>query len=121
MSAVGAGLRTEDSPDLARRVLALALVLLAIVVVAALLFRGDGGYTVTTADCAAGTIVAVGSVDSNEGAAATSNSVTLTCAVTAVTLGDMGTNAPSSRAPLAAIALVGVSLVAGLLWRRRRS
>ena len=41
MSAVGAGLRTEDSPDLKKRALVLALVLLAIVTVAILLFTGD--------------------------------------------------------------------------------
>ena len=57
MSAVGAGLRTEDSPDTGRRVLALALVLLAIVVVAVLLFRGDGGYTVTAEFVNAGQLV----------------------------------------------------------------
>ena len=57
MSAVGAGLRTEDSPDLAKRALALALVLLAIVAVAVLLFRGDGGYTVTAEFINAGQLV----------------------------------------------------------------
>jgi phospholipid/cholesterol/gamma-HCH transport system substrate-binding protein len=57
MSAVGAGLRTEDSPDLGRRVFALVLVLLAIVVVAVLLFRGDGGYTVTAEFVNAGQLV----------------------------------------------------------------
>ena len=57
MSAVGAGLRTEDSPDTGRRVLALALVLLAIVAVAVLLFRGDGGYTVTAEFVNAGQVV----------------------------------------------------------------
>src|SRR4029079_15246353 len=57
MSAVGAGLRTEESPDLRRRVLALVLVLLAIVVVAVLLFRGDGGYTVTAEFINAGQLV----------------------------------------------------------------
>src|SRR3954469_21739580 len=57
MSAVGAGLRTEDSPDSRRRVLALALVLLAIIAVAVLLFRGDGGYTVTAEFINAGQIV----------------------------------------------------------------
>jgi phospholipid/cholesterol/gamma-HCH transport system substrate-binding protein len=57
MSAVGAGLRTEDSPDLRRRALAAALVLLAIVVVAVLLFRGDGGYTVTAEFINAGQLV----------------------------------------------------------------
>jgi phospholipid/cholesterol/gamma-HCH transport system substrate-binding protein len=57
MSAVGAGLRTEDSPGLGRRVLALALVLLAVVAVAVLLFRGDGGYTVTAEFINAGQLV----------------------------------------------------------------
>jgi phospholipid/cholesterol/gamma-HCH transport system substrate-binding protein len=57
MSAVGAGLRTEDSPDLRRRALAVALVLLAVVVVAVLLFRGDGGYTVTAEFINAGQLV----------------------------------------------------------------
>jgi phospholipid/cholesterol/gamma-HCH transport system substrate-binding protein len=57
MSAVGAGLRTEESPDLKRRVLALVLVLLAVVVVAVLLFRGDGGYTVTAEFINAGQLV----------------------------------------------------------------
>jgi phospholipid/cholesterol/gamma-HCH transport system substrate-binding protein len=57
MSAVGAGLRTEDSPDLKRRVFALALVLLAIIAVAFLIFRGDGGYTVTAEFINAGQIV----------------------------------------------------------------
>src|SRR5919206_1072857 len=57
MSAVGAGLRTEEGPDLRRRALALALVLLAIVAVAVLLFRGDGGYTVTAEFINAGQLV----------------------------------------------------------------
>jgi phospholipid/cholesterol/gamma-HCH transport system substrate-binding protein len=57
MSAVGAGLRTEEGPDLKKRVLALVLVLLAIVVVAVLLFRGDGGYTVTAEFVNAGQLV----------------------------------------------------------------
>jgi phospholipid/cholesterol/gamma-HCH transport system substrate-binding protein len=57
MSAVGAGLRTEDSPDLRKRVLAGALVLLAIVVVAVLLFTGDGGYRVTAEFVNAGQLV----------------------------------------------------------------
>jgi phospholipid/cholesterol/gamma-HCH transport system substrate-binding protein len=58
MSAVGAGLRTkEDSPDLRRRALAVALVLLAVVAVAVLLFRGDGGYTVTAEFINAGQLV----------------------------------------------------------------
>jgi phospholipid/cholesterol/gamma-HCH transport system substrate-binding protein len=57
MSAVGAGLRTEDSPGLAKRAVALALVLLAIVVVAFLLLRGDGGYTVTAEFINAGQLV----------------------------------------------------------------
>jgi phospholipid/cholesterol/gamma-HCH transport system substrate-binding protein len=57
MSAVGAGLRKEDSPDLKRRGLVFALVLLAIVAVAVLLFRGDGGYTVTAEFINAGQLV----------------------------------------------------------------
>src|SRR5215218_8930519 len=57
MSAVGAGLRTEDSPDLGKRALVLALVLLAIVAVAVLLFTGDGGYTVTAEFVNAGQLV----------------------------------------------------------------
>jgi phospholipid/cholesterol/gamma-HCH transport system substrate-binding protein len=57
MSAVGAGLRTEDSPDLRRRALAVAVVLLAVVAVAVLLFRGDGGYTVTAEFINAGQLV----------------------------------------------------------------
>jgi phospholipid/cholesterol/gamma-HCH transport system substrate-binding protein len=57
MSAVGAGLRTQDSPGTGRRVLALALILLAIVAVAVLLFRGDGGYTVTAEFINAGQLV----------------------------------------------------------------
>src|ERR687893_623308 len=57
MSAVGAGLRTEESPDLRKRALVLALVLLAIIAVAFLLFRGDGGYTVTAEFVNAGQLV----------------------------------------------------------------
>jgi phospholipid/cholesterol/gamma-HCH transport system substrate-binding protein len=57
MSAVGAGLRKEESPDLRKRALVLALVLLAIVAVAVLLFRGDGGYTVTAEFINAGQLV----------------------------------------------------------------
>jgi hypothetical protein len=57
MSAVGAGLRREDSPVLRRRGLVVALVLLAIVAVAVLLFRGDGGYTVTAEFINAGQLV----------------------------------------------------------------
>ena len=57
MSAVGAGLRTEDSPDTGRRALVLVLVLLAIVAVGVLLFRGDGGYTVTAEFINAGQLV----------------------------------------------------------------
>jgi phospholipid/cholesterol/gamma-HCH transport system substrate-binding protein len=57
MSAVGAGLRTEDSPDLRRRALVLALVLLSIVAVAVLLFTGDGGYRVTAEFVNAGQLV----------------------------------------------------------------
>src|SRR5215210_3656881 len=57
MSAVGAGLRTENSPDMKKRVFALVLVLLAIIAVAVLLFRGDGGYTVTAEFINAGQVV----------------------------------------------------------------
>jgi phospholipid/cholesterol/gamma-HCH transport system substrate-binding protein len=57
MSAVGAGLRTEDSPDLKRRLFAGALVLLAVIAVAILLFRGDGGYRVTAVFVNAGQLV----------------------------------------------------------------
>src|SRR5215211_1130447 len=57
MSAVGAGLRREHSPETGRRVLALALILLATVAVAVLLFRGNGGYTVTAEFINAGQLV----------------------------------------------------------------
>jgi phospholipid/cholesterol/gamma-HCH transport system substrate-binding protein len=57
MSAVGAGLRTEDSPDLRKRALVLVLVLLAIITVAILLFTGDGGYRVTAEFVNAGQLV----------------------------------------------------------------
>jgi phospholipid/cholesterol/gamma-HCH transport system substrate-binding protein len=57
MSAVGAGLRTEEGPDLRKRALAGALVLLAVIVVAVLLFRGDGGYRVTAEFVNAGQLV----------------------------------------------------------------
>jgi phospholipid/cholesterol/gamma-HCH transport system substrate-binding protein len=57
MSAVGAGLRTEESPDLKKRAIALALVLLAVIAVAVLLFRGDGGYSVTAEFVNAGQLV----------------------------------------------------------------
>ena len=57
MSAVGAGLRTEERPDSKKRVLVLVLVLLAIVAVAVLLFRGDGGYRVTAEFVNAGQLV----------------------------------------------------------------
>jgi phospholipid/cholesterol/gamma-HCH transport system substrate-binding protein len=57
MSAAGAGLRTEGGPDLKKRALAAALVLLAVVVVAILLFRGDGGYRVTAEFISAGQLV----------------------------------------------------------------
>src|ERR687897_913084 len=57
MSAVGAGLRTEEGPDSKRRALVLALVLLAIIAVAVLLFRGDGGYRVTAEFVNAGQLV----------------------------------------------------------------
>ena len=57
MSAAGAGLRAEGSPDLKKRALTVALVLLAVVVVAILLFRGDGGYRVTAEFVSAGQLV----------------------------------------------------------------
>jgi phospholipid/cholesterol/gamma-HCH transport system substrate-binding protein len=57
MSAVGAGLRKEGSADTARRVVAFAVVLLAIIAVGVLLFRGDGGYTVTAKFVNAGQLV----------------------------------------------------------------
>jgi phospholipid/cholesterol/gamma-HCH transport system substrate-binding protein len=57
MSAVGAGLRTEDSPDLKKRLFAGALVLLAVIAVAILLFKGDGGYRVTAEFVNAGQLV----------------------------------------------------------------
>jgi phospholipid/cholesterol/gamma-HCH transport system substrate-binding protein len=57
MSAAGAGLRAEGRPDLKKRALAAALVLLAVVVVAILLFRGDGGYRVTAEFVSAGQLV----------------------------------------------------------------
>jgi phospholipid/cholesterol/gamma-HCH transport system substrate-binding protein len=57
MSAAGAGLRTEGSPDLKKRALAAVLVLLAVIAVAILLFRGDGGYRVTAEFINAGQLV----------------------------------------------------------------
>jgi phospholipid/cholesterol/gamma-HCH transport system substrate-binding protein len=57
MSAAGAGLRAEGGPDLKKRALAAALVLLAVVIVAILLFRGDGGYRVTAEFVSAGQLV----------------------------------------------------------------
>jgi phospholipid/cholesterol/gamma-HCH transport system substrate-binding protein len=57
MSAAGAGLRTEESPDLKKRVLAAVLVLLAVLAVAYLLFLGDGGYRVTAEFANAGQVV----------------------------------------------------------------
>src|ERR687893_1841966 len=57
MSAAGAGLRTEEGPDLKKRALAAALVLLAVIAVAVLLFRGDGGYRVTAEFTNAGQLV----------------------------------------------------------------
>ena len=57
MSAAGAGLRTEGGPDLKKRALAAALVLLAVIAVAILLFRGDGGYSVTAEFVNAGQLV----------------------------------------------------------------
>jgi ABC-type transporter Mla subunit MlaD len=57
MSAAGAGLRAEGGPDLKKRALAAALVLLAVIAVAILLFRGDGGYRVTAEFVNAGQLV----------------------------------------------------------------
>src|ERR671916_964790 len=57
MSAAGAGLRTEEGPDLKKRALAAALVLLAVIAVAVLLFTGDGGYRVTAQFTNAGQLV----------------------------------------------------------------
>src|SRR5215218_9232711 len=57
MSAAGAGLRTEGGPDPKKRALAAALVLLAVVAVAIVLFRGDGGYRVTAEFVNAGQLV----------------------------------------------------------------
>ena len=57
MSAAGAGLRTEGGPDSKKRALAAILVLLAVVAVAILLFRGDGGYRVTAEFVNAGQLV----------------------------------------------------------------
>jgi len=57
MSAAGVGLRAEGSTDLKKRALAAGLVLLAIVAVAILLFRGDGGYRVTAEFVSAGQLV----------------------------------------------------------------
>jgi phospholipid/cholesterol/gamma-HCH transport system substrate-binding protein len=57
MSAAGAGLRTEGGPDLKKGALAAALVLLAAIAVAILLFRGDGGYRVTAEFLNAGQLV----------------------------------------------------------------
>lgn len=57
MSAAGAGLRTEGGPDLKKRALGAALVLLAVIAVAILLFRGDGGYRVTAEFTNAGQLV----------------------------------------------------------------
>ena len=57
MSAAGAGLRTEGGPDSQKRALAAALVLLAVIAVAVLLFRGDGGYRVTAEFVNAGQLV----------------------------------------------------------------
>jgi phospholipid/cholesterol/gamma-HCH transport system substrate-binding protein len=57
MSAAGVGLRAEGSPDLKKRALAAALVLLAAIAVAILLFRGGGGYRVTAEFVNAGQLV----------------------------------------------------------------
>src|SRR3954452_24471860 len=78
MSAVGAGLRTEDSPDLKRRVFALALVLLAIITVAVLLFRGDGGYTVTAEFINAGQLVKGNQVKAGGGSVGSVKSIDVT-------------------------------------------
>ena len=57
MSAAGAGLRTEGGPDPKKRAVAAVLVLLAVLAVAILLFRGDGGYRVTAEFVNAGQLV----------------------------------------------------------------
>jgi ABC-type transporter Mla subunit MlaD len=57
MSAAGAGLRAEGGPDAKKRGLAAVLVLLAVIAVAILLFRGDGGYRVTAEFVNAGQLV----------------------------------------------------------------
>jgi phospholipid/cholesterol/gamma-HCH transport system substrate-binding protein len=57
MSAAGAGLRTEGGPDPKKRALAAVVVLLAVIAVAILLFRGDGGYRVTAEFVNAGQLV----------------------------------------------------------------
>src|SRR5215210_4930968 len=57
MSAAGAGLRAEEGPDPKKRALEAILVLLAVVAVAVLLFRGDGGYSVTAEFVNAGQVV----------------------------------------------------------------
>jgi phospholipid/cholesterol/gamma-HCH transport system substrate-binding protein len=57
MSAAGAGLRTEGGPDPKKRALAAVLVLLAVIAVAIVLFRGDGGYRVTAEFVNAGQLV----------------------------------------------------------------
>src|SRR5215203_5302945 len=57
MSAAGAGLRAEGGPDPKKRALAAVLVLLAVIAVAIVLFRGDGGYRVTAEFVNAGQLV----------------------------------------------------------------
>jgi phospholipid/cholesterol/gamma-HCH transport system substrate-binding protein len=57
MSAAGAGLRAEGGPDPKKRALAAIVVLLAVIAVAILLFRGDGGYRVTAEFVNAGQLV----------------------------------------------------------------
>jgi phospholipid/cholesterol/gamma-HCH transport system substrate-binding protein len=56
-SAGGVGLRKDGNPSIARRGLAIAAVVLAIVVAAVLLFAGDGGYRVTAEFLNAGQLV----------------------------------------------------------------
>jgi phospholipid/cholesterol/gamma-HCH transport system substrate-binding protein len=57
MSAAGVGLRAEGGPDPKKRALAAVVVLLAVIAVAILLFRGDGGYRVTAEFVNAGQLV----------------------------------------------------------------
>jgi phospholipid/cholesterol/gamma-HCH transport system substrate-binding protein len=57
VSAGGVGLRQDDNPSLAGRVVAIGAVILAIVVAAVLLFLGDSGYKVTAEFVNAGQLV----------------------------------------------------------------